>query len=352
MAEKENKTQRQTSSGGDRTYTDADGNKYDSVTTIIGGGIPKPFLMPWSNKIAGEYAVEQFQKPLMAFMEIFKETVAIAEDPEATFWEDGPLFDRMRKGIDYMTAKKLKDVPDSTIALLATGQKGRTDEARKRISTASNQVRDAAASRGTFVHDLIEQYILSGKMPEIDIAPEGSCVTCNVAVDDHGEAEHNFLSLEQGMVNQFHQFIQEWEPEFTATEMVVFNDTSKYAGTLDFLAKIPKIGEGTFIGDIKTGNRVYSEVALQLAAYAHAEFWEPSKAGQPKRMEDGSKYQMPELNGQGVVLHLRPDYYELVPAAVADDQFRMFKMVQQVHWFTKMGENWLDAPYELEASND
>jgi hypothetical protein len=346
--EVENKEQRQTSSDGSRQYTDADGNKYDSVTTIISGGIPKPFLMPWSNKLAGEYAIEQFQKPIMAFLEIFKETVAIAENPEAAFFDEAPIFDRMRKGIDYLTAKKDKEVPDSTIALMATGQKGRTEEARKRISTASNQVRDAAANRGSLVHDLIEQYILSGKMPELETEPEGACVTCSIAIEAHDTGEHEFMSLEEGMVNQFHLFIQDWEPEFTATEMVVFNPAAKYAGTLDFLAKIPKIGPGTFIGDIKTGNRVYPEVALQLAAYAAATFWEPSKAGQPKRMENGSNYLMPELNGQGIVLHLRPDYYKLVPIAVGEDQLRMFKMAHQVYWFTKNGKNWMDAPYQLE----
>jgi hypothetical protein len=353
--ETQNKEQRQTSSDGSRQYTDTDGNKYDSVTTIISGGVPKPFLMGWSNKLAGEYAIEQFQKPIMAFKEIFEETVAIADDPAAAFWKEGPLFDRMRKGIDYLTAKKDKETPDSTIALMATGQKGRTEEARKRISTASTAVRDEAANRGKLIHGFIEQFILNGKLPELEIEPTGACVTCNVAVENHqyqdAEDNHKFISLEQGMLNQFGFFLNEWEPEFKATEMVVFNEQYKYAGTLDLLLDIPKIGPGTFIGDIKTGNRIYPEAALQLAAYANAEFWEPSKSGQPKHAEDGSKYLLPELNEQGVVLHLRPDYYELVPAAIGEDQMRMFRMVHQIFWFTKYGKEWLDAPYQLEENN-
>jgi|TARA_Y100000034_G_scaffold134520_1_gene203177 hypothetical protein len=322
----ENKSQRSTQSDGSRQYTDADGNKYDSVTTIISGGVPKPFLMGWSNKLAGEYAIEQFQKPIMAFKEIFEETVAIADDPEAAFFDEAPIFDRMRKGIDYLTAKKDKEVPDSTISLVATGQKGRTEEARKRISTASNLVRDAAASRGSFVHDLIEQYVLSGKLPEIDS-------------DDEDAA---------GMLVQFEKFLNDWEPEFTAAEMVVFNNKQRYAGTLDFLANIPKIAAGTFIGDVKTGNRIYPEVALQLAAYAHAEFYETQTV---KRTDAGETMPMPELNGKGVVLHLRPDYYELVPAEVGKETFDLFSYCHQVYWFTKNGGKYLDTPYELEEND-
>ena len=93
---------------------------------------------------------------------------------------------------------------------------------------------------------------------------------------------------------------------------------------------------------------MYPEVALQLAAYATAAFWEPSKAGQPKRAGDGSKFRLPELNEQGLVLHLRPDYYELVPVAVGATQFSMFRMAHQIYWFTKNGNTWIDAPYQLE----
>ena len=225
----------------------------------------------------------------------------------------------MREGLEKLTDG------DSVLSLVASGQKGKTETARKRISTASNLVRDAAAARGSFVHDLIEQYVLTGNVPD--------------APDDDAEAA--------GMLKQFELFLNQFEPEFTASEMGVFNSEHRYAGTLDFLANIPKLGDGTFIGDVKTGNRVYPETSLQLAAYAHAEFYETEKV---KRTTDGATMPIPELNGQAVVLHLRPDYYELIPAAIGEDQFRMFRMAHQIYWFTRHGKEWLETPYTIEEA--
>jgi len=310
----EQKSQQVTSTSGSRHYIDADGERYDSVTTIIGGGIPKPFLMPWSNKIAGEFAIEELGGAIRAMKSTYEEALSVIDDPESQLFAEAPLVVRMREGLERLTDG------DSVLSLVASGQKGKTETARKRISTASNLVRDTAASRGSFVHDLIEQYVLSGKIPD---APQ----------DDEDAA---------GMLTQFVRFLNDWQPEFTASEMVVFNREHRYAGTLDFLANIPKLGDGTFIGDVKTGNRIYPEVSLQLAAYAHAEFYETA---QVKRSGDGATMPMPELNDQAVVLHLRPDFYELVPAAIGEDQFRMFRMAHQVYWFTKNGKEWLDAPH-------
>ena len=313
------KSQQVTSTSGSRHYIDADGERYDSVTTIIGGGIPKPFLMPWSNKIAGEFAIEQLGGAIRAMKNTYDEIIEVVDDPEAQLFAQAPVVTRMRDGLEKLTDG------DSVLSLVASGQKGKTETARKRISPASNLVRDAAAARGSFVHDLIEQYVLTGNVPD--------------APDDDEDAA--------GMLRQFELFLNQFEPEFTASEMVVFNSEHRYAGTLDFLANIPKLGDGTFIGDVKTGNRVYPETSLQLAAYAHAEFYETEKV---KRTTDGATMPIPELNGQAVVLHLRPDYYELIPAAIGEDQFRMFRMAHQIYWFTRHGKEWLETPYTIEET--
>lgn len=58
------------------------------------------------------------------------------------------------------------------------------------------------------------------------------------------------------------------------TEASVFNITVGYAGTPDRFALIPDIGVVPF--DLKTGEHVWAETALQLAAYGNAEgFWLP-----------------------------------------------------------------------------
>lgn len=99
-----------TGRGGKRFYSWRDEN-YWSVTTIIGGGIPKPALLPWGIKMVAEAAVES--------IEFLPEMVA--RDPDEAI--------RYLKGSPY--AK-----------------------------------RDKAADLGTLVHKWIEAYSLKRPMPK------------------------------------------------------------------------------------------------------------------------------------------------------------------------------------------
>lgn len=84
-------------------------------------------------------------------------------------------------------------------------------------------------------------------------------------------------------------------------------------------------GTATLLLDHKTGSGVYPEVALQLAAYRHAQFMEAP---------DGSEHPVPEVDG-GAVLHLRPDGYELVPVVCDEQVFSHFL------WFRE-GFRWIE----------
>ena len=158
------------------------------------------------------------------------------------------------------------------------------------------------------------------------------------------------------VIARFQDFEREWEPEWEATELTVFNATAGYAGSLDFIAHIPLLGEGLTLGDFKTGRGVFPETALQMAAYRHAEFVETAghKASVP----------MPKTE-RSIVVHLRPDddksyqdkhpksYYEVIPMNTDDEVFEMFKYVTQVAWFTREGSDWQSPPVtpeELKAS--
>ena len=118
------KSQQVTSTSGSRHYIDADGERYDSVTTIIGGGIPKPFLMPWSNKIAGEFAIEQLGGAIRAMKNTYDEIIEVVDDPEAQLFAQAPVVTRMREGLEKLTDG------DSVLSLVASGQKGKTETAR------------------------------------------------------------------------------------------------------------------------------------------------------------------------------------------------------------------------------
>lgn len=109
----------------------------------------------------------------------------------------------------------------------------------------------------------------------------------------------------------FNQFLVDWKPKFLLTEQAVFNREHKYAGTLD---SVVRIGRTVWVLDTKTGNRVYPEVALQLAAYAHAEF-----IGR----DGGVEEPMPAVK-KGGVIHLTPEGYHLIPVRIDEEIFDTF----------------------------
>lgn len=91
-----------------------------------------------------------------------------------------------------------------------------------------------------------------------------------------------------------------------AVEQTVYNRRYGFAGTLDRAAVVPALGiEAAVIGDIKTGASVWPDTALQLVAYAHHEgTW---------NVERGAGPALPVSPDIGVVFHLGPDFYEVVP---------------------------------------
>ena len=151
----------------------------------------------------------------------------------------------------------------------------------------------------------------------------------HAAADSHSnDREHKEISPEaQGYVNNFVNFREDWNPKYLYTEQAVFNLTHGYAGTLDSVARI---GRTIWILDTKTGNRVYPEVALQLAAYANAEF-----VGK----NDGTEEPMPLIK-KGGVLHLLPEPtedfprgYRFIPVRIDEEVFEAFLSVKDVfHW--------------------
>ena len=67
-------------------------------------------------------------------------------------------------------------------------------------------------------------------------------------------------------VMSFHSWYQEMAPEIVANEIVCYNETEGYAGTIDLLCKI----EGQlFVVDVKTSQNVWPEHELQVSAYCH-----------------------------------------------------------------------------------
>lgn len=191
------------------------------------------------------------------------------------------------------------------------------DEAYEYVRRAHDRIKSSAADVGTEVHRFVEARNLGKPMPTVP------------------------LPLKARMTH-FGQFLEDFAPETIAAETKVYhrgdrdayNDLHLYAGTLDMIARID--GQMAVV-DIKTGKAVWPEAALQINAYAYADFLvaDPHHPGAkqitPKRGRRWYEWhgpaddeiEMPDVTA-GYVLHLRDDGYDLLPVPIRDDLYDMF----------------------------
>ena len=134
--------------------------------------------------------------------------------------------------------------------------------------------RDSAADMGSRVHRLAEQ-LARGIEPEVS------------------DAEAPFVA-------SYRAFLAAYRPRFLAVEEMVVSLRHGYGGTLDALAVI---GGERWLLDVKTGAGVYPETALQLAAYAAADF-----IGRPGVSR---RFRLARATRFGVI-HVRPEGARLV----------------------------------------
>jgi hypothetical protein len=228
-----------TSAAGHRVYR-WQSREFPSVTAILAGGIPKPFLTRWAAKVAAEYAIGH---------------------------------------LDHLR-------------LLPAGQ------AIREVKQAPWATRDAAADLGDQVHAAVEAYATGHPRPQLP---------------PHAEP---YLA-------GFDQFLADHTSVFLAAEQTVYSRRYGYAGTFDALATLP--GHGLTLLDVKTGNRVYPEVCLQLAAYAAADF-----IGHP---DTSTEQPLPVIQA-AAVLHLQPGGYQLLPVPIGRAVLEAFLAALAVFRFT------------------
>lgn len=195
-----------------------DGKEVKGVTTLLGGGMPKPALPYWSAKMVAEYVAENFNS-IDTFLQ---------RDREAAI-------------------KHLKMVPWTE--------------------------RDKAAARGTDIHAIAETIIHGGE----------------------SEVDTEIMDYVHGYIS----WIDSWEVEPVLTEKIIANRTYWYAGTFDAIVKFkagPLAGK-TYLCDWKTSKSVYGEMAMQLSAYAKAEFYLD---------EDNNEQPLPQIDGLAIV-HISPE---------------------------------------------
>jgi hypothetical protein len=294
---------------------------YWSVTTLIGGGVPKHLQAHYA-KLAAElaYAAIVERGPHSRSAAIVRRLAALGR---------ADVLERQARG-ELKTIKLAKLTP--------------RELALRWIKGAADRHRDAAAQRGTDVHQEAEQLVLAH-------AREASrLILGDQEIAPWPEA---LLPYQDAFV----QWVLDFEPEFVAAEATVFNRAQAYGGTLDAIIQLParqlleaiaQGGGGTqaasveeariwaflagldpdepvsIVVDFKTGNAVYSEVALQLAPYARAEFI---------GARDGvTELPMPEV-ALGAVLHLTPKGYRFRLVRIDQPIFEAFCFAREVYRF-------------------
>jgi hypothetical protein len=260
------------------------GEAFTRVTTILGATEGKPWLAPWSARIAAEYAVDNL--------------AALAE--------------------------------------LLEGE-GR-DSAVKLAKTEAERIRDIKRDTGGYVHDIVEALILWQASPE----GRGSDLALPLLPGHLEGADYDDEPVEDvadWMVKGFLNFVSDFRPVFQAAEMTVYNYLLGVAGTLDMIVDLPGLAvgrAGRFIPgdgvrpciDVKTGKHLSVTWQEQIAAYRRMAECQPDRlsselAGMPR-------------TDCSAVLHLRPEHprgYRLMLISGADDTaaWNRFRRAVELH---------------------
>lgn len=210
-----------------RTYT-IDGERYPSITTIIGLGIPK-HLNAWYARTVAEIAVRERAH----WIKQIREDVTLGDIEKHTESKRiHGLQSTKRLTKDEVRALKAAKVEAARIAWL---------------KRAPDRDRDNAADAGTDAHAYLDARLSGTHITDMQRMVAGP-----------------YVDVIDGWADR-------WRPEPIRTEFTVVSEKHGYAGTGDFLAYFH--GYGTVGGDAKTSRSgLWPEMALQLAALRYADY--------------------------------------------------------------------------------
>lgn len=263
-----------------RIYT-VNGQSLWSVTTILGNGLPKPAIAAWQSRTIAEFAVANWRQ-----IGAMVSTVRLRPTVEGYHIVTDP--DAVAGAVDWLKGAPWRE------------------SARK-------------MDVGSAVHAEAEAIQLGTPRPEPPLTVAR-------------------------YIESFRHFLADFEPEIELTEATVYNLRESYAGTLDTIMTF-RLGElrRRLLGDVKTGKDIYPDVALQLAAYEHAE---------AILLDDGTSVAMPEVDG-AFALHLR-EYdpalpedrgYSVVPVATGQAAWDAFRYCREVmRWMEETSKGVLSQP--------
>lgn len=179
------------------------------------------------------------------------------------------------------------------------------------LKGAARRYTKARADVGSNVHDMVERMIRGEYVGHV-----------------HPDLE--------GYKANFAEFLEAVNPELVRAEDIAWSETHGYAGSFDAILRIWLDADGKptpdrsgsphlVVTDWKTSKATYPDVALQLSAYARADFIVDS---------EGNREPMPAFDG-GAVLHLTPDKWEFKPVRIDDDVFSFFLALRRLFEWDK-----------------
>lgn len=227
-----------------------------SVTSAIDGGLPKPALIGWAAKITAEKAV--------------KNHATVAQMIESG---------QERDAVEYLKRARYGDS-------------------------------GAKADRGTIVHSALESFLDGRTLSEDDIKHRL----------EEAHVPTGLWRSTAKMIEGIYKYLDHEEPEVYWSESTVYSRTHGYAGTADLIAKV-RVGDtrAAAVLDVKTAKSIYDDVALQLVAYARADFVGLDDGTEAPLTPDGSPIEY------GVVIRPTPSgEYETATFALTDDVYGVF----------------------------
>lgn len=233
-----------------------------SVTSALGAGMAKPYLVGWAAKVTAERAIDDH--------EIIGAMLAKGQE---------------RAAIDHVKGARWGD----------SGTK---------------------ADRGTIVHSALEAY-LAGKEIDTEVV-EAALLEKRVP--------RAMWKSAFGMINGLMEFLADEEPEVYWSEATVYSRTHGYAGTADLFCRMRVGGAlMPVVLDVKSSKAIYDETAAQLCAYARADFvglddgTEAPILPAPASIEEAGA-----INHGVVVRPMASGRYEKAVFTLSDDVFELF----------------------------
>tara|TARA_R110000868_G_scaffold358338_1_gene620048 strand:+ start:37 stop:837 length:801 start_codon:yes stop_codon:yes gene_type:complete len=196
----------------------------------------------------------------------------------------------------------------------------------KDVGHNSDIIARKAADEGTQVHDAAERYLLGEKISWLD---------------ENGKSNYSLDVWK--LILKFHDFWTTVKPILLESEIHLFSDQYKFAGTCDLVVEIE--GERWLL-DLKTSNAIHTAMDLQLSAYAQA--W--NETFEEKIEKTGiiwlksSKRKEGKLQGKGW------EIYE--PSRSLEDNFKLFEHVHELFKLENPNPKPTSDQYPIEIQLD